>query len=72
MCTTIQEIIANNIRREITRQGLKQRHVATEAGIGEQAFSNMLCGRKAILVQHLPVIANALGVTINDLFKTDP
>lgn len=68
---TGQAIIAQNIRKEIEKRGLKQRYVAELAGFDARSFSNMLTGRKIILAEYIPVIANALGVTPNDLFDTD-
>lgn len=68
---TGQEIIAQNIRKEINKRGLKQRYVAERAGFDVRSFNNMLTGRKIILAEYIPVIANALGVTPNDLFDTD-
>ena len=65
-----QAILANNIKRMMRDRGLKQRFIAERAGFEENTFSNMLNGRKIIRAEYIPLIANALGVTANDLFKT--
>lgn len=61
--------IAKNIRKIIEKDGLKQCAVARKAGYSASAFSNMLCGRKLIADYDIPRIANALGVSFNDLFE---
>lgn len=64
----VQAILANNIRKIIQDRGLKQCFVAERAGFDEAAFSNMINGRKIIRAEYVPIIANVLGVTANDLF----
>ena len=64
----IQEVIAQNIRNEIKRKGLKQKFVAARAGFDAQAFNGMITGRKIIRAEYIPVIADVLGVTPNDLY----
>ena len=48
---------------------MKQCVVAERAGFSEAEFSNMLNGRKLLRVEHIPEIANALGISPNDLFE---
>lgn len=67
----VQCTLARNIRCVIAAQGLKQRVVAERAGFDEQAFSNMLNGRKNIRAEYIPIIAEVLGVTANDLFAAN-
>lgn len=52
----------------IKEKGLKQIFVAEKAGLGKQEFNDMLNGRKLIKVCDLPRIAEALGVTTNDIY----
>ena len=61
--------ITNNIKRLINKKGMKQSVVAHRAGFTPQDFSNMLNGRrKLIRIEHIPLIAKALEVNINELF----
>lgn len=61
-------IIAKNTKEIIRRLGYKQKAVAEKAGYHEKVFSNMLNNRKIIVDSDIPKIADALGVTPNDLF----
>lgn len=62
--------IVNNIKAIIEEKGMKQVVVATRAGFSPQDFSNMLNERrKLIRIEHIPRIANALGVCVDELYK---
>lgn len=62
--------IANNIKNLIGLKGMKQSVVAHRAGFSPQDFSNMLNGRrKLIRIEHLPLIAKALDVSVDELFN---
>ena len=60
--------IRDNIRGTIDAKGMKQVVVAERSGFTEQQFSDMLNGRKIIRAEYIPKIANALGVSVWDLF----
>ena len=60
--------IAENIRAIITKTGVKQKTITERSGFSENDFSNLLNGRKLIRSEYIVPIANALGVTPNDLF----
>ena len=60
--------VANNIRAVIAAKGMVQKQVAQRAGFSEQQFCDMLNGRKIIRAEHVPAIANALGVEAGELF----
>lgn len=60
-----------NIRKLIKEKGLKQKAIAEQCGIDEKVFSNMLCNRQEIRTEILPLIAKALEISINDLFRND-
>lgn len=64
----IQSVIAENTKRIIEYRGLKQKAVAKRAGYSIQQFSALLNKRKAIKDVDVIAIANALGVTPNELF----
>lgn len=61
-------VVPGNIGRLIKERGLKQGAVAEWAGYSRQQFSDMLNGRKIIKPCDLLAIADAIGVSINDLF----
>lgn len=63
------EMLLQNIRDVIQEKGLKQKAVAQRLGCSEQEFSNMLNNRKAIKPEYIPVIALALGVDFNKLYR---
>lgn len=63
-----KSIVADNIRSIMDSRGLKHCAVAQRAGYSKAAFSNMLCGRKAISAIDIPRLADALGVDYNTLF----
>ena len=63
-----QEAIAANIKHIIRERGMKQKTVGERAGFTEQQFSRMLNGRNLIHADHIPAIANALGVNYDEVF----
>lgn len=63
------QILICNIRRVIKEKGLKQCAVAKKAGFSPQIFSAMLNERKIITAEHIPNIAYALDVSVNELYK---
>ncbi|MCM1336007.1 MAG: helix-turn-helix domain-containing protein [Bacteroides sp.] len=67
-----KNIISQNVKRIIEEKGLKQKSVAQKGGYKPQQFSNMLSGRKIIGGLDVLRIANALDVTPNDLFRSEP
>ena len=64
-------IVQTNLRRIIVEKDLKKKAVATRAGITQQAFSDILAGRKVIRADMIPALAGACGVEIPELFKED-
>lgn len=60
--------VADNVAKIISELGLKQRAVAKKAGFEAQVFNDMLNGRRLIKLCDVVVIAEALGVTPNDLY----
>lgn len=61
--------IITNIKKLIKNKGLKQSFVAKQAGFNSQSFSDILNGRKLLRVEHLPELADALEVEIEDFFR---
>jgi transcriptional regulator with XRE-family HTH domain len=62
------ECVAEYTRQIINHKGLKQKKVAEKAGYTQQAFSNLLNGRKFFGANDILRIAKALDVTPNELF----
>lgn len=60
--------IPKNIEALIKERGLKRNAVAKWAGFSNQQFTDMLNGRKIIKVCDAMAIADALGISISDLF----
>lgn len=60
--------IPKNLSRIIKERGLKQSAVAQWAGYTNQQFTDMLNGRKLIKPCDATALANALGVSVGDLF----
>lgn len=62
-------IIISNIKDLIASKGLKQKAIAEKSGFTPRSFSDLMNGRKRLGAEHIPAIANALGVTPNDIFR---
>lgn len=62
-------LIATNIKRIITEKGLKQCAIAARVGMSTSMFNALINGRKTIKAEHIPILADALGVEINTLFS---
>lgn len=66
---TNNQLLIFNVRRLMKEQGLKQLAVAEKANLTPNAFSSMLNERKIITAEHIPYIAHALDVEVNELYK---
>lgn len=63
------DTVINNIKSIINEKGIKQSFIAKKIGFSDGEFSNVLNNRRKLLrVEHLPLIAEALDVNINDLY----
>lgn len=62
--------IPSNILRLIKERGFKQKTVVQWIGFIKQQFCSMLNGRKAIRVEYTFPIADALGVSIGELYDS--
>lgn len=63
------ESVINNIKKIISEKGMKQGVVAERAGFTKQEFSNILNERRKLLrVEHMLPIAEALNVSIDELY----
>lgn len=67
----MQFTVNKNIQRIIQETGQKQGDVADQAGINRKVFSNICrCKRKVYADEVIP-IAQAMGVTIEELFEEE-
>jgi len=62
-----QATISRNIQRWRSFKGKKQESFAKEIGVSRVMLSRYENGRSKISLQHLEVIAKALGLTITEL-----
>lgn len=65
------EPIVTGIKVIIAKTGLKNLYVAKRAGFTPQELSDMFNGRRLIKACDVPKFANALGVSVNDLYETE-
>ena len=63
--------VAQNIVKILNEKGLKQKKIAQLAGFSEQSFCDAINGRRILKIAEVKIIASALDVSIDDLFKTD-
>ena len=61
--------VAETMAQIIDEKGLRQNAVAANAGYTKQAMNDMLNGRRIIKASDVPRIAEALGVTPNELYR---
>lgn len=53
----------------IVKKGLKQKAVAERCGWPQQVLSDMLNGRRLIKACDIPIIAQSLDVSVDDLYR---
>ena len=63
--------VQKNVIRIIEEKGLLKKGVAKRAGMTQQALSDVISGRKVIRADMVPILANALGVGVMELFRED-
>lgn len=61
--------LREHIKKILSERGLVQAKVAERAGFSKQQFSAMMAGRKIIRAEYIPDIADALGVSIGEIFS---
>lgn len=62
------KIIPNRIKQLREKRGLTQRELAEKIGVSEQHMNKMENHNKPVTMTNAALIANALGVTLNDIF----
>ena len=61
--------IGDNVRAERTRQKLTQERLAETVGLDRKTVNRIEQGTHATLIDHLTLIADALGVPLVDLVR---
>ncbi|MBD9723425.1 helix-turn-helix transcriptional regulator [Streptomyces sp. ID-01-6.2a] len=61
--------IGDNIRAERTRQKLTQERLAEATGLDRKTVNRIEQASNATLIDHLVLIADALGVSLSDLVR---
>jgi transcriptional regulator with XRE-family HTH domain len=61
--------IGDNVRAERTRQKLTQERLAEQADLDRKTVNRIEQGTHATLIDHLTLIADALGVPLSDLVR---
>jgi transcriptional regulator with XRE-family HTH domain len=64
---TLAEVIATEIRAEMTRQGMSQRELGEQLGWHQTRVSRKLLGQKPLEVDDIERIAGVLGVSLEHL-----
>lgn len=64
---TMAEVIAAEIRAEMARQGISQRELGERLGFTQAGVSRRLLGQKPLEVDDVERIAEALGVSMQQL-----
>lgn len=67
--STMNSTVPAAIERIINQRGMKKCVVAARANMTPQMFNDMLNGRRLIKASDIVMIAQALGVTPNELFQ---
>lgn len=63
-----KSLIAENVKRIIKEQGLKQQYVAKKGGYSERAFTDFMHSRRVITEHDILIFSYILNVTPNDLY----
>ncbi len=63
--------VGENIKKKLDAKGMTQQSLADLLGLSKQVMNKILNGLKAINVNELVQIANALGVSADELLKAE-
>lgn len=61
-------VVARNIRAELARRGISQRHLTEALGVTYTGVTRRLSGRTPLDVDEVAAVARYLGVPVSDLF----
>jgi transcriptional regulator with XRE-family HTH domain len=62
-------VVAVNIRAERARRRWRQKDLAERLGWSQATVSEVEAGKRAVNVGDLPLLCQAMGITLSDLFK---
>ncbi len=65
----IQELVGKRIREIRKEQGFSQEELAARAELDRTYMTSVECGRRNISIVNLHKIAEALGVTLEEMFR---
>lgn len=65
----IEKSVAENIQRWIAARGATRKHVYVHAGMSRQSFERSIDGDRPLTIRELALIAEALGVDLDDLLQ---
>lgn len=63
----IEKQLTENIQRRMVARGTTRKHVYTHAGMSRQSFERSMDGARPLNIREIDLIAEALGVTMQDL-----
>lgn len=65
----IQQLIGNRIREVRKEKGYSQEELAARADLDRTYMTSVECGKRNISIVNLYRIAQALGITLEELFR---
>ena len=65
----IQQLIGNRIREVRKEKGYSQEELAARAELDRTYMTSVECGKRNISIVNLYRIAQALGITLEELFR---
>ena len=65
----IQQLIGNRIREVRKEKGYSQEELAARADLDRTYMTSVECGKRNISIANLYRIAQALGITLEELFR---
>ena len=69
---TVDERVRRRLRELRTQQGLTLQQVSERAHLDVSTLSRLESGKRRLALDHLPLLATALGVTTDDLVSSAP
>jgi transcriptional regulator with XRE-family HTH domain len=70
--TSLNATVASNIRAERNRRKMRQVDLAERMNVSGSTISALESGTRPITLDHLPIICNALGVSLFRLLEEAP
>lgn len=67
----MEYVVNKSIVRILREKGMRQKDAADRAGMDEGVFSNIVRCRRKVYADEVIPIARAIGVSIEELFRSD-